>query len=88
MNALLIFETLCFAIPSSGLEPHSGATERNRRSKRRHNEDPLAKKSSRPMWPSNLVIENVGSEHSGNYSCAPENAAAATVTVYVLRGQS
>lgn len=41
--------------------------------------------SNKPV--SELIIENVGSEHSGNYSCAPENSAPSTVTVYVLRGK-
>ena len=36
---------------------------------------------------SSMVIENVGSQHSGNYTCAPENSAPSTVTVYVLRGK-
>ncbi|XP_069951779.1 protein CEPU-1-like [Cherax quadricarinatus] len=34
---------------------------------------------------SRLVVVDVGPQHSGNYTCAPENAAPATVTVYVLR---
>ncbi|KAL7641303.1 UNVERIFIED_CONTAM: hypothetical protein RMT77_008441 [Armadillidium vulgare] len=36
---------------------------------------------------SNLRIENVRGSHSGNYTCAPENASPATVTIYVLRGE-
>lgn len=34
---------------------------------------------------SRLGVADVGPEHSGNYTCVPENAAPATVTVYVLR---
>ncbi|XP_071526544.1 neurotrimin-like isoform X1 [Panulirus ornatus] len=34
---------------------------------------------------SRLVVVDVGPQHSGNYTCAPENAVPATVTVYVLR---
>ncbi|MPC47593.1 hypothetical protein E2C01_041344 [Portunus trituberculatus] len=36
---------------------------------------------------SRLGVVDVGPEHSGNYTCVPENAAPATVTVYVLRGR-
>lgn len=36
---------------------------------------------------SRLGVVDVGPEHSGNYTCVPENAAPATVTVYVLRGK-
>ncbi|KAF2366459.1 Immunoglobulin V-set domain [Trinorchestia longiramus] len=32
-----------------------------------------------------LVVEHLSSVHSGNYTCAPENSAPSTVTVYVLR---
>lgn len=34
-----------------------------------------------------LVVRDVGARHSGNYTCAPENAAPATVTVFVLSGE-
>ncbi|XP_066973531.1 limbic system-associated membrane protein-like isoform X1 [Macrobrachium rosenbergii] len=43
--------------------------------------------SSGPSGRSKLVIKNVHDKHSGNYTCAPENAAPATVSVYVLKGE-
>ncbi|XP_068219355.1 limbic system-associated membrane protein-like [Palaemon carinicauda] len=43
--------------------------------------------ASEPSGRSKLVIRNVRDKHSGNYTCAPENAAPATVSVYVLKGE-
>ncbi|KAK4326690.1 hypothetical protein Pmani_002846 [Petrolisthes manimaculis] len=34
---------------------------------------------------SRLVVRDVAPHHSGNYTCAPENAVPATLTLYVLR---
>ncbi|XP_076039251.1 zwei Ig domain protein zig-8-like [Oratosquilla oratoria] len=36
---------------------------------------------------SRLVIHNVKTRHSGNYTCAPENARPSSVSVYVLTGE-
>lgn len=78
-------QTLDYTTPTSSA---SSSNNNNNRGIKVTYEGPgkSALTSSDSTATSNLVIDSVGVEHSGKYSCHPAEADVASVTVHIIEG--